>query len=71
MISGNVLGNMPAAADQTLKKRIEKESRLRDSPREGFAKRYFPYREVRILAKRFLFHRKVPLSHMNVSRYFL
>ena len=41
------------------------------STRERFAKRYVPYRELRILAERFLFHRKVLLSHMNVSRYFL
>ena len=38
---------------------------------ERFAKRYFPYRELRILAECFLFHRKVPLSHINASRYFL
>ena len=51
--------------------RARRISQARFSARERFAKRYFPYRELRILAERFLFHRKVPLSHMNVSRYFL
>ena len=48
-----------------------KEQSARFSARSRFAKRYFPYRELRILAVRFLFHRKVLLSHINVSRYFL
>ena len=53
--------------------KVQKRSSLaRFSARERFAKRYFPYRELRILAERFFyFIGKFPLSHVNVARYFL
>ena len=54
-----------------LKRYVKRISLARFSTRERFAKRYFLYRELRILAERFLFHRKVLLSHINISRYFL
>ena len=46
---------------------MKKISLARFSARERFAKRYFPYRELRILAECFLFHRKVLLSHMKAA----